>query len=327
MLIVCPSCTTSYRVEPASLGASGRSVRCARCRTVWFAVPEPETPARNRVPEPALAQAAGGGSGSGRPQEDWPDAAAADENAPDQDPWAEALAQAGGANNAPADDAAAGTGDGSPHGAAVAGADPAAADPVAVTDAPGLVPEPGTNAGSGELHGPTDASSEDIESFAARRNRRHDEQRLGLRSRILPALIVALLVIDGALISWRGRIAAVLPQTASLFNALGFPVNLRGLEFAGVTSTTEVQDGTTILVVEGAVVNPTGHPVDVPRLRFAVRDQHGHEIYTWTALPGRTTLGPRESLPFRSRLASPPAEGRDMMVRFFNRRDVSAAAR
>src|SRR5262245_60060118 len=36
MLIVCPSCATSYQVELASLGR-GRSVRCARCRTVWFA--------------------------------------------------------------------------------------------------------------------------------------------------------------------------------------------------------------------------------------------------------------------------------------------------
>src|SRR4051812_42065540 len=37
MLIVCPNCATSYQVEPHSLGQDGRSVRCARCRNVWFA--------------------------------------------------------------------------------------------------------------------------------------------------------------------------------------------------------------------------------------------------------------------------------------------------
>ena len=37
MLIVCPNCATSYQVEPSSLGAAGRSVRCVRCRKVWFA--------------------------------------------------------------------------------------------------------------------------------------------------------------------------------------------------------------------------------------------------------------------------------------------------
>src|ERR1044071_2862551 len=37
MLIVCPTCATSYTVEPASLGPAGRTVRCARCKESWFA--------------------------------------------------------------------------------------------------------------------------------------------------------------------------------------------------------------------------------------------------------------------------------------------------
>jgi predicted Zn finger-like uncharacterized protein len=37
MLIVCPSCATSYDLAPTSLSPNGRQVRCARCRTVWHA--------------------------------------------------------------------------------------------------------------------------------------------------------------------------------------------------------------------------------------------------------------------------------------------------
>ena len=37
MLIVCPSCATSYMIESASLGEGGRMVRCARCKATWFA--------------------------------------------------------------------------------------------------------------------------------------------------------------------------------------------------------------------------------------------------------------------------------------------------
>ena len=37
MLIVCPNCATSYMIDPASLGPGGRTVRCARCKTTWFA--------------------------------------------------------------------------------------------------------------------------------------------------------------------------------------------------------------------------------------------------------------------------------------------------
>jgi hypothetical protein len=35
-------------------------------------------------------------------------------------------------------------------------------------------------------------------------------------------------------------------------------------------------------------------------------------------------LAPGETLPFRSRLASPPRDGNQVMVRFFNRRDLVA---
>ncbi len=39
MLILCPSCATSYNVAPSSIGSAGRSVRCVRCRNLWFALP------------------------------------------------------------------------------------------------------------------------------------------------------------------------------------------------------------------------------------------------------------------------------------------------
>ena len=39
MLIVCPSCETSYDVEAATLQPDGRRVRCVRCRNVWLAEP------------------------------------------------------------------------------------------------------------------------------------------------------------------------------------------------------------------------------------------------------------------------------------------------
>src|SRR6266487_2717134 len=40
MHIICPHCTTSYAINPATLGAAGRTVRCSRCKEVWLARPE-----------------------------------------------------------------------------------------------------------------------------------------------------------------------------------------------------------------------------------------------------------------------------------------------
>src|SRR3954454_19055703 len=59
MHIVCPHCTTSYEVNPASFGDAGRTVRCSRCKETWLA--HPEELASAEVPVPTLAATAAAG--------------------------------------------------------------------------------------------------------------------------------------------------------------------------------------------------------------------------------------------------------------------------
>src|SRR5256885_8405249 len=40
MLIVCPTCATTYQIKLAALGEAGRNVRCANCKNTWFATPD-----------------------------------------------------------------------------------------------------------------------------------------------------------------------------------------------------------------------------------------------------------------------------------------------
>jgi hypothetical protein len=101
------------------------------------------------------------------------------------------------------------------------------------------------------------------------------------------------------------------------------PVNLRGLTFRDITTKTEMHDGVMVLVVEGVVANLTTKTLEVPRLRFSLRNSAGHEVYAWTALPSQPRLGSGDGIQFRTRLASPPSDGRDVIVRFFNRRDAA----
>src|SRR5215470_15130418 len=76
MLIVCPSCTTAYRIELSTLGAAGRTVRCARCRATWFASVSDVTPEAVALPmvpefaEPTQAAADRGGEPDQQPAED-----------------------------------------------------------------------------------------------------------------------------------------------------------------------------------------------------------------------------------------------------------------
>jgi hypothetical protein len=139
--------------------------------------------------------------------------------------------------------------------------------------------------------------------------------------------ILALALVDFLLVGWRADIVRKLPQTASFYELAGLSVNLRGLAFHGITTSTVRHDGTSVLVVEGNIVNDTRKALRVPQLRFALRDAAAQEIYSWTASADRTLLPPGQAMTFRARLASPPVVAHDVVLRFVNRRDVVASIR
>ncbi len=125
----------------------------------------------------------------------------------------------------------------------------------------------------------------------------------------------------------RESVVRLVPDLAGVFAAVGLPVNLRGLEFREVKTIREMQDGIPVLVIQGDVVNIVKHAVEVPRVRLAVLGPSGQELYSWTALLQRSILADNEKVSFRSRLASPPPEGREVLVRFLTRADLTASAR
>jgi predicted Zn finger-like uncharacterized protein len=303
MLISCHNCATSYQVEPSSLGPTGRSVRCARCQKVWFA--------SNPMALAEIAQAYRAEVGVPSPA---PEIAAA------VNPLSDPFATGAGAldwDTPPLDEA----------GAAQLLAGVAAADEIpdpppaalANVEAPALAPvDPGEPAAH------VLRASEDIETVALRRAKKESARRLRWPLGAWPTVILALLVINAALIVRRADVVRWVPQTASLYSAIGLPVNLRGLDFADVITKKETRDGVQMLVVEGTIVSLSSHAAAVPRLRFGVRNEAGREIYSWTALPDRKVLPAGETMRFRSLLATPPREGRDVVVRFFTRRDLVA---
>jgi hypothetical protein len=174
------------------------------------------------------------------------------------------------------------------------------------------------------LSDPTiEAPPKDIESVA-RRTRRQPGRKRSAGLRRWTTAILALVAINAGLVAWRAEIVRLLPQTASLYAAIRLPVNLRELVFHEIVTRVEQQDGVQMLLVEGIIKSNSRRNADVPRLRFAVRNVRGQEIYSWTALPAHNMLPPGGTMPFRTRLASPPPEAQAVLVRFFNRRDLVA---
>jgi hypothetical protein len=118
----------------------------------------------------------------------------------------------------------------------------------------------------------------------------------------LQRVILALALIDAAIIGSRADLVWAMPQTASFFAALGLPVNLRGVHFDRLAATAERRDGEPVLVVQGAIRNSTAESADVPLLRFAIRNAEHQEIYSWTAAPTHERLSAGRRLAFRSEL-------------------------
>jgi len=291
MHIVCPHCTTSYAIDPATLGAAGRTVRCSRCKEVWLARPEDAI-----TPEPAYAAAGG---------HDETDVAAE---------W-EAMAQ---------DEA----GDDAPH-----------------VDSPSIAGDfPADRSFSSHIDG------DDWQTMARQDGYQDVDHEAGLARKswfrkLLPQLpsrkpgrrmtgiavagptaCAAMGALVVALLIWRGDVVRLMPQTASFFRMVGLDVNLRGVQFKDVKITTETVEGKTVLVISGVIVGQNRKPVDLPRLRFAVRDAQGAEIYAWNTVLDQTVLQPGERTAFKSRLASPPAEGKSIDIRFFNKRDIAGGS-
>ncbi|MEJ8474884.1 zinc-ribbon domain-containing protein [Roseibium algae] len=284
MKIKCPDCSTSYEIKPEALGSEGRSVKCARCGNRWFVGLEPEAEEMDLKP-----------------------AASADEES-----WAEDEAD----ENAVTEETSF---------AAAAEESPAPRPTATNTTTPAAV--------EADDDGDDDAPI-DIESMAKRpkitvnpnkfkRNRfgailqwimRRNFRRMGG----LAFLIIAI-SLSGFVFLIRDNIVKQAPDLASLFEIIGFDVNLRGLEFRDLRTFHDVAEGKPVLVVEGSIRNIEDTTTPVPAVRLSIRGGDLQEIYSWTVEPRTKMLKALDETRFRTILADPPTDAADIQVRFIDR--------
>jgi predicted Zn finger-like uncharacterized protein len=131
------------------------------------------------------------------------------------------------------------------------------------------------------------------------------------------ALIAVVLVIAVSGVIYRQHIVALWPQSAGVYNSLGLHVSTSGIDFRHVDYRRESEDGQVVLAVTGVIVNAGPRQLPVPQtVRVTLTDSSNHELYHWTFKPNATVLAPGQSVPFVTRLSSPPAAARHLEVRF-----------
>ncbi|WP_020181017.1 MJ0042-type zinc finger domain-containing protein [Methylopila sp. M107] len=264
MTISCPNCDASYRIDASALGA-GRAVRCARCKTEWFARDPSEAPEIGPVTslEPGMFDAL-------EPIEGLDDDAIAIDAIDEAEPQPSTKSFAASRRPAPTRRWL----------------------PGFVRSEPKARPAPG-----------------------------RPKKKSAFRIRPAAALAAVGCVVLAALVGERVAVVQAAPSLASLYSRIGLPVNVRGLSIADVKSVERIEEGVPLLLVSGVVTNVSGDVILVPRLRLAITADRARELYVWTTVASRAKLAPGESTPFRARLASPPAEGQGLAVRFVGRTD------
>ncbi len=138
---------------------------------------------------------------------------------------------------------------------------------------------------------------------------------------ILAACIAAPL---GAAASFPALIVSVAPITVRAYDAIGYNVNIYGLEVHRIEQQHAIVDGTRILTIKGEITNTSGSAQKIPWLRFALDDGHKLEVYNWTLDTGSRPLKAGETTNFVTRVASPPESAKNVQIRFAHATEIGS---
>jgi predicted Zn finger-like uncharacterized protein len=145
------------------------------------------------------------------------------------------------------------------------------------------------------------------------------KQRRGRVGAIIGWLALAAVVIAiGVAIAERETVMARYPETRPFYGALGFatPPLGAGLAITDETCSRTMQEGLPVLICEGRLRNNTKFDQRVPGLRGALLDAGGRELQAWTFSVSVPTLGPDQSVPFRTEVRQPASAATEWRVTF-----------
>ncbi len=125
-------------------------------------------------------------------------------------------------------------------------------------------------------------------------------------------LIMALLAYGGT--SYSEQIVRFWPQSATLYGLFGKEVNTMGIDIRNYSYHYEIQDGTTVLVIEGEVVNLTDEPKLLPLFQVSLRDAGQRPILDWVFQTDLRELEPHQASPFVTHTDNPPERAHDIWI-------------
>lgn len=124
---------------------------------------------------------------------------------------------------------------------------------------------------------------------------------------------------------FRQNIVNGIPQTATLYKAIGVDVKLSGLNIEDPITRSALIDGKPVFVVNGAVRNITAQAQDVPMIELSLHSKDGEPLVTWLVDVKKTSLGKNERVTFISEYPNPPVDAVKLRYRFADETVVAAS--
>lgn len=112
------------------------------------------------------------------------------------------------------------------------------------------------------------------------------------------------------------QVVSAAPITIKAYEKLGYGVNIYGLELRRVERQHAIVNGTRVLSVKGDILNVSDDLRKLPWLRFALEDDSGKELYSWTLDTAARPLRPGEATGFTTRVQAPPEASTHLKIRF-----------
>ena len=163
-----------------------------------------------------------------------------------------------------------------------------------------------------------EASKKAKEAFATRKRQRLARLRGWA---ILAGFLVAPL---GAAASFPEAVVSIAPITVRAYDAIGYNVNIFGLEVRRIEQQHAIVDGTRVLTIKGEITNVSNSPQKLPWLRFGLNDGNRQEVYSWTLDTGARPLRAGETTSFVTRVASPPETAKNVQIRFAHANEIGS---
>lgn len=293
MVLVCPNCSSRFKVKPEALGEKGRLVRCANCGHKWHAsvadLQESVKPKAKAAAKKAAKKVAAKKTAAPKPKPapepvDPPEADDPPEVAPAPDPEPDFAGEDALAHLDRDEDAA----------------------EAAEDTPPDLPPED-------EFDGPPPPIPP-ASHFEPR------EPKTKSRGPLISWIVLFIFIVSfvGGLLIFAKPLVQAYPPAAAVFRMINYPVDLLGHGFELSEAKAEAHPDKTprTMIVTGEVINTTGDTLTIPLLKGSLRDTDGNEMVSWVFRASTDQALPGESVPYETETSNIPQGAASVTVTF-----------